>query len=79
MRSNAHECNFLLPVFAPVGFAHVFRPTHRECANTAFDTLRDDGVRQRVVEVCLTFGEFPAPTLTAPTGRSHPRCRTLYG
>jgi len=50
---------FLIPGFTLVGLSHVFGPTHRECANTAFDTLCNDGVRQRVVEVYLTFGEFP--------------------
>ncbi len=44
----------------PVRLTHVLRPTHRECANTAFDTLGEDGVRENVVEMRFAVSELPA-------------------
>ncbi len=49
----------LVPRLTPIRVANFFRPTHRERTDTTFNTLRDDGVRERVVEVRLTVSEFP--------------------
>ena len=48
----------LVASLSPVRFSDISRPTHRQRANTAFDTLRDDSVRQSVVEVRFTLCEF---------------------
>jgi hypothetical protein len=50
---------FLVAGLAPVRFVHVFGPTHRERTHTAFDTFRDDSVRQRMVTVRLALCELP--------------------
>ena len=49
---------FLVASLSPVGLSHVFGPTHRERSYVSLDTLRNDGVSQRVVKVRLAVSEF---------------------
>ena len=53
---------FLVAGLVPIRLTNVLGPTYREPANTAFDTFSDDGVRENVVEMCLTVSELsPCP------------------